>query len=168
VMPRLSSLATNGLKGADQMGSREFSRLTNTCALSSERHCRVPSSSCRCSSPALTCRGLSNCPTMSEPLPPRMLCRFRHKSFDDDTENIVAAVLGLSAAERAWESKAIARGEDCLRHRRRDRGLPARAPRCAFALLGDGTTAVRFDRRPADDTPDCRCSARRRLDRLAL
>jgi len=29
----------------------------------------------------------------------------RHESFDDDTENIVAAVLGLSAAERAWEDK---------------------------------------------------------------
>jgi hypothetical protein len=29
----------------------------------------------------------------------------RHESFDDDTENIVAAVLGLSVAERAWESK---------------------------------------------------------------
>ncbi|HZP10668.1 toll/interleukin-1 receptor domain-containing protein [Methyloceanibacter sp.] len=30
----------------------------------------------------------------------------RHESFDDDTGNIVAAVLGLSAAERAWEDKA--------------------------------------------------------------
>jgi hypothetical protein len=30
----------------------------------------------------------------------------RHESFDDDTENIVAAVLGQSAAERAWEGKA--------------------------------------------------------------
>jgi hypothetical protein len=30
----------------------------------------------------------------------------RHESFDDDTENIVAAVLGLTAAERAWEDKA--------------------------------------------------------------
>ena len=29
----------------------------------------------------------------------------RHRVFDDDTENIVAAVLGLSAAERAWEDK---------------------------------------------------------------
>ncbi len=29
----------------------------------------------------------------------------RHESFDDDTENIVAAVLGLSAGERAWEDK---------------------------------------------------------------
>ncbi len=29
----------------------------------------------------------------------------RHESFDDDTENIVAAVLGLSATERAWEDK---------------------------------------------------------------
>jgi hypothetical protein len=29
----------------------------------------------------------------------------RHESFDDDTENIVAAVLGLSAAEQAWEDK---------------------------------------------------------------
>jgi hypothetical protein len=29
----------------------------------------------------------------------------RHESFDDDTENIVAVVLGLSAAERAWEDK---------------------------------------------------------------
>lgn len=29
----------------------------------------------------------------------------RHESFDDDTENIVTAVLGLSAAERAWEDK---------------------------------------------------------------
>src|SRR6478672_7313197 len=29
----------------------------------------------------------------------------RHKSFDDDTEYIVAAVLGLSATERAWEEK---------------------------------------------------------------
>ncbi len=29
----------------------------------------------------------------------------RHESFEDDTENIVAAVLGLSAAERAWEDK---------------------------------------------------------------
>jgi TIR domain len=29
----------------------------------------------------------------------------RHETFDDDTENIVAAVLGLSAAERAWEDK---------------------------------------------------------------
>jgi TIR domain-containing protein len=29
----------------------------------------------------------------------------RHESFDDDTENIVAAVLGLKAGERAWEDK---------------------------------------------------------------
>ncbi len=29
----------------------------------------------------------------------------RHESFDDDTENIVAAVLGLSPGERAWEDK---------------------------------------------------------------
>jgi hypothetical protein len=29
----------------------------------------------------------------------------RHESFDDDTENIVAVVLGLSATERAWEDK---------------------------------------------------------------
>lgn len=29
----------------------------------------------------------------------------RHESFVDDTENIVTAVLGLSAAERAWEDK---------------------------------------------------------------
>ena len=29
----------------------------------------------------------------------------RHESFDDDTEYIVAAVLGLSATERAWEEK---------------------------------------------------------------
>jgi TIR domain-containing protein len=35
----------------------------------------------------------------------------RHESFDDDTENIVAAVLGLSAAERAWEEKASLSGK---------------------------------------------------------
>jgi hypothetical protein len=29
----------------------------------------------------------------------------RHESFDDDTENIVAAVLGLKAGGRAWEDK---------------------------------------------------------------
>ncbi len=29
----------------------------------------------------------------------------RHESFDDDTENIVAAVLGLTQDERAWEDK---------------------------------------------------------------
>ena len=29
----------------------------------------------------------------------------RHESFDDDTENIVAAVLGLPPGERAWEDK---------------------------------------------------------------
>jgi hypothetical protein len=29
----------------------------------------------------------------------------RHESFDDDTENIVAAVFGKSAKERAWEDK---------------------------------------------------------------
>ena len=35
----------------------------------------------------------------------------RHESFDDDTENIVAAVLGLSAAERAWEDKPTLGGK---------------------------------------------------------
>ena len=35
----------------------------------------------------------------------------RHESFDDDTENIVATVLGLSAAERAWEDKASLGGK---------------------------------------------------------
>lgn len=35
----------------------------------------------------------------------------RHESFDDDTENIVAAVLGLSAGERAWEDKASLGGK---------------------------------------------------------
>jgi TIR domain len=29
----------------------------------------------------------------------------RHESFDDDTQNIVAAVLGTTAKERAWEDK---------------------------------------------------------------
>lgn len=29
----------------------------------------------------------------------------RHESFDDDSENIVAAVLGLKTGERAWEDK---------------------------------------------------------------
>jgi hypothetical protein len=29
----------------------------------------------------------------------------RHESFDDDTENIVAAVMGVSAKERPWEDK---------------------------------------------------------------
>ena len=31
----------------------------------------------------------------------------RHESFDDDTENIVAAVLGLKAGERAWEERPL-------------------------------------------------------------
>jgi hypothetical protein len=31
----------------------------------------------------------------------------RHESFDDDTENIVATVLGLSATERAWEERSL-------------------------------------------------------------
>ena len=35
----------------------------------------------------------------------------RHESFDDDTENIVAAVLGLKAGERAWEDKASLGGK---------------------------------------------------------
>ena len=30
----------------------------------------------------------------------------RHESFDDDTENIVAAVLGVSGRERPWEDKS--------------------------------------------------------------
>jgi len=30
----------------------------------------------------------------------------RHESFDDDTENIVAAVLGRSAKERAWDDRS--------------------------------------------------------------
>jgi hypothetical protein len=30
----------------------------------------------------------------------------RHESFDDDTENIIAAVLGLSAKKRTWEHKS--------------------------------------------------------------
>ena len=29
----------------------------------------------------------------------------RHESFDDDTENIVAAVLGMSRKERIWKDK---------------------------------------------------------------
>jgi len=35
----------------------------------------------------------------------------RHESFDDDTENIVAAVLGLKAGERAWEDKGSVGGK---------------------------------------------------------
>jgi hypothetical protein len=31
----------------------------------------------------------------------------RHESFDDDTENIVATVLGLSATDRAWEERSF-------------------------------------------------------------
>ena len=33
----------------------------------------------------------------------------RHESFDDDAENIVAAVLGVSAKDRAWEDRGTLR-----------------------------------------------------------
>ena len=29
----------------------------------------------------------------------------RHESFDDDTENIVTAILGVSAKERSWDDR---------------------------------------------------------------
>jgi hypothetical protein len=35
----------------------------------------------------------------------------RHESFDDDAENIVAAVLGVSAKDRAWEDQGTLRAK---------------------------------------------------------
>jgi hypothetical protein len=42
-----------------------------------------------------------------KPITTKNALPLRHESFDDDTENIVAAVLGLSASERAWEERSL-------------------------------------------------------------
>jgi TIR domain len=39
------------------------------------------------------------------PITTRNALLLRHESFDDDTHNVVAAVLGVSARERPWEAK---------------------------------------------------------------
>ena len=91
----------------------------------------------------------------------------RHESFDDDTENIVAAVLGLKAGERAWEERPLGTRIGATIGRC-DSGVLARALCGVDAFLGDGASAFRFDRCPTDDDDPRRCSARRRLDRLAL
>ena len=92
----------------------------------------------------------------------------RHESFDEDTENIVPAVLGLKATGAGVGGQGIARRQDHLRPWRRDFGRVARCPRCPVAFLADGAPAVGLDRRAAHDADHRRRGADRRLPRLAL
>jgi hypothetical protein len=76
-----------------------------TCGLSCVLQWLAPSLCYRCLLPALKCRNRSNYPRTSKPSPLKTLCHFVTRVFDDDTEIIVAALLGRSARERSWENK---------------------------------------------------------------
>ena len=92
----------------------------------------------------------------------------RHESFDDDTENIVAAVLGLQAGERAWEDKGSLGGKIAYAVGGAIAG-PAPASCCSLAFLGAGASAFSLDRRASYHAdPHRRGADHRRLAGFAL
>ena len=92
----------------------------------------------------------------------------RHESFDDDTENIVAAVLGLSPGERAWEDKGTLKAKIGYAIGGATRRLCSGADWRAAAFLDLGASAFRLDRRATHHACADRRRDRGRLDGPAL